>query len=166
MKELSMFAKVVDDATIPVRGTPDSAGVDVFFYTNEDHPPSSFAMDIFRKTGCESVNSRYEIVQPNETKLLRSGIRLKEPLPRGYYIQMSLRSSWRKKGLSSHGVGIIDGDYLDEIMHLVHNTTDKPICIHNGERLSQFVVHAHHTQMLGCEIINKERTGGFGSTGK
>lgn len=166
MKELSMFAKVVDDATIPVRGTPDSAGVDVFFYTNEDHPPSSFAMGILRKNGHESVNSRYEIVQPNETKLLRSGIRLKEPLPRGYYIQMSLRSSWRKKGLSSHGVGIIDGDYLDEIMHLVHNTTDKPIYIHNGERLSQFVVHAHHTQMLGCEIINKERTGGFGSTGK
>jgi deoxyuridine 5'-triphosphate nucleotidohydrolase len=159
MKELSMFAKVVDDATIPVRGTPDSAGVDVFLYTEK----------LFVDGFLESGNPKYirmEKIEPNETKLLRSGIRLKEPLPRGYYIQMSLRSSWRKKGLSSHGVGIIDGDYPDEIMHLVHNTTDKPIYIHNGERLSQFVVHAHHTQMLGCEIINKERTGGFGSTGK
>ena len=146
----SVFALMESDVTHPFRATPKSAGADVCAYVDDD----------------PDTTGRFVTIEPHRTHLVRSAIRLKEPLPHGYYLQMSLRSSWRKKGLTSNGVGIIDGDYKDEIFHLVCNTTEAPIHIEHGDRLSQLIVLQHRTDLLGCPVKEQERIGGFGSTGK
>lgn len=170
----SIFIETEPDSRLPVRGTNKSAGVDVCAYIPDHYEmPSSRLVRAFRKFKAWMGDRPYKgewvshfTIPPHETVMVRSGVRLREELPHGYYIQMSLRSSWRKKGLDCNSVGIIDGDYLDEIKHLVCNSSNKPVKIENGERLSQFVVLKHHADVLGCPIMEQKRTGGFGSTGK
>ena len=74
-----------------------------------------------------------------------------------------------KKGLApANKVGVVDADYRGEIMVALHNHSDSPATIENGERIAQLVI----MPFLSAEFIESENLsdtirgeGGFGSTG-
>lgn len=105
-----------------------------------------------------------------------------------HYMQLQLRSSLGKDGLIlPNGVGIIDMDYSKEIKMIIHNPINgirvvqgygDPLNndnyhihmqtkykIEKGDKIGQIMLCKHETDLMGVHT-DKERTGGFGSTGK
>ena len=91
---------------------------------------------------------------------------------KSHYMQLEPRSSLRAKGLQA-GTGIIDLDYKDEIMIILHNPIlldekgkinySKTFTVFKGDKIAQIMLCKHKTYLLGVETED-ERTGGFGST--
>ena len=66
-------------------------------------------------------------------------------------------------------VGVIDSDYRGEVMVGIHNDSDTPYTIKDGERIAQGIVQSYlPTSFVVVDNLDEtERgTGGFGSTGK
>ncbi len=109
------------------------------------------------------------IIEPNETKLLHTGLAFDTPL--GYYIQVSLRSGFAKSGkfIQTNGVGIIDEGYKGEVMILLKNITTITQKLGKGTRICQGVL-LPLTRVPIIVVNSLEKSdrgeGGFGSTGK
>ena len=78
-----------------------------------------------------------------------------------------------KRGLVlANGVGVVDADYYGnpdndgEIMMEFYNITDKDVVINAGDTIGQAVLTNFIHPASGYTIVNKKRTGGFGSTDK
>ena len=137
--------KLLDEnAIVPTRATPDSAGVDLYALAGAEIPAG-------------------------ETVLVHTGIAL--AIPEGYAGFIYARSGLaRKKGLApANKVGVIDADYRGEIMVALHNHSKETGYIETGERVAQLVV----APFLPIEfsltdtLSQTERgDGGFGSTGR
>ena len=66
-------------------------------------------------------------------------------------------------------VGVIDSDYRGEVMVGLHNDSDRPYSVQNGERVAQAIIQSYIPVTFEEveELDSTERgTGGFGSTGK
>ena len=91
-------------------------------------------------------------------------------IPKGYMLQVSLRSSTPEKYnlIIPHGIGVIDQDYCgpqDEILLLVYNIGDKVQHIPKGTRLGQAIfVKIVKAEWHEVESIETENRSGFGST--
>ena len=106
---------------------------------------------------------------PGETKFVHTGIALE--IPEGYAGLAYARSSLAcKRGLApANKVGVIDSDYRGEIMVALHNHSDKPQTIGNGERIAQLVVAPFlRAEFFQSETLGESErgAGGFGSTGR
>ena len=106
---------------------------------------------------------------PGETKFVHTGIALE--IPEGYAGLVYARSSLAcKRGLApANKVGVIDSDYRGEIMVALHNHSDKPQTIGNGERIAQLVVAPFlRAEFFQSETLEESErgAGGFGSTGR
>ncbi|HEX3761652.1 MAG TPA: dUTP diphosphatase [Kofleriaceae bacterium] len=92
-------------------------------------------------------------------------------LPDGYEAQVRPRSGLARE----HGVtlvnspGTIDADFVGELVVLVINHGDRPVCIEPGQRIAQLVI-APVAQAELVEVSELPATargaGGFGSTGR
>ncbi len=101
------------------------------------------------------------------------------------YLQLEPRSSLRAKGLIA-GTGIIDLDYKDEIMIILHNPVkledakqfidlengkglgkvrNSSYVIKKGDKIAQILLKEHKTYLMGVDT-DDVRNGGFGSTNK
>ena len=138
--------KVNEKATIPTYGTEFAAGCDLY--------------------ACiESA----EVLNPGETKLIKTGLSME--IPENYAGLIYARSGLAtKKGLApANKVGVIDADYRGEIMVALHNHSNQPAEIENGERIAQMVITPFLTAEFveTAELDETERgAGGFGSTGR
>jgi dUTPase len=123
-------------------------------------------------------NEEYQQELAGYHKVKYFGSRLKYFI-RKHYLQLMLRSGLGKKGLIvPNGVGIIDLDYQDEIMMIVHNPVNdiqnfqggiaeiypSTFYINKGDRVGQIMLLEHKSFMFGIES-DAVRSGGFGSTG-
>lgn len=165
------FAKVKENAIIPTR-EPYNAGLDIYPCFDED----------------------YMIINPNETKLIPTGIA--SAIPVDYYIQIQERGSSGGKGIK-YSAGVIDSSYRGEWFLATTNVNTKPILITKldidkldenvkniinegfvvypySKALFQAIVHCVHNEILREEIpfekllkIPSERgEGKLGSSGK
>jgi dUTP pyrophosphatase len=137
------FKKLTPFATTPTRGTPDSAGLDLYAADTMTIPihtcvkiPTDIAMEI----------------------------------PSGYFGGVYSRSGTAtKRGLRiAQGVAIIDSDYRGNIIVPLFNDSDQPQIVERGERIAQLVVQPYLQINLNLvdELTETERgVGGFGSTG-
>ena len=85
----------------------------------------------------------------------------------GYMLQLLQRSGLASKGLICVG-GIVDEDYIGEIVVIMLNTSDKPIRISNGDRVAQMALrHYYQGEFEIVDELDKTERGlaGFGSTG-
>ena len=140
------FKKLNDRATTPSYGTAAAAGA-----------------DLYANTGGESVK-----IAPHETKMIYTGLALE--IPQGYVGLVYARSGIAtKRGLApANKVGVIDSDYRGEIMVSLHNHSETPAEIADGERIAQLVITPYLTADFAevAELHDTARgTGGFGSTG-
>lgn len=135
--------KINDNAKIPEYAHPSDAGCDVF--------------------SAEAVT-----INANETKIVKTGIRV--AIPAGYEIQIRPRSGLSAKtGLRvANAPGTIDSMYRGEIGVILHNTSSEPYTVEIGDKIAQMVI-AQSPMIKWVE--NKIDTdtdrgeGGFGSTG-
>jgi dUTP pyrophosphatase len=138
------FKKLTTTATTPTRGTPGSAGLDL--YSDQDALVSSWA----------SVT-------------VGTGIAVE--IPEGYVGLLFLRSSIGKAGVAlANGVGVIDSDYRGELkLQLIYSANVGGYHITRGDRIAQLVVLPAPTFDLVevDELPDTQRGGGgFGSTGR
>lgn len=143
---VAKIKRIKDDAKIPIRGSIQSAGYDLF-----------------------ACIKKSIVVFPGDTVKIGTGLII-EP-PTGYFGGIFARS-----GLSTkHGirpancVGVCDNDYRGEYIVPIHNDSDEPYTINNGDRIAQ-LIFLPYSDIYFEEVADFEDTdrgaGGFGSTGE
>ena len=168
-------------ASLPARGTPASAGLDLHSCWSEASPV------VIRKGHVNyGDNGRpirfppiepekrhhpdYIAIEPGCVALIPTGVCV--AIPVGHEGQVRLRSSTglRTSLIMPHGVGTIDSDYRDELKVIVRNVGPSAHYVYPGDRLAQLVVAP--VAMLAVEVVDSldalggdDRGGGFGSTG-
>ena len=138
--------KLDPKATVPTYGSAAAAGADLY--------------------ACEDGEVTIGV---GETKLIHTGIAM--AIPEGLVGLIYARSGLAsKRGLApANKVGVIDSDYRGEIMVALHNHSDKPQTIADGERIAQIVFTPFMAASFSVvdELDDTERgAGGFGSTGR
>lgn len=120
----------------------------------------SAGMDLYANIG-EDI-----IVPPNGKAVIPTGLMVEIPI--GYYFEVCGRSGLLfKYGVKGYD-GVIDSDFRGEIKAYLHNISDEPFTVKNGERISQMILKKYETIEWEqvTELSDTERgTGGFGSTG-
>jgi dUTP pyrophosphatase len=129
------------DAKMPLRGSADAAGSDLYACGEATIAPRSFA-------------------------LINTGIAV--AIPRGYYGRVAERSGLACKGIGI-GAGVIDADYRGEVKVLLRNFTDAPFVIERGMRCAQLIIEKCEIVQFECveSFIDTTDRGanGFGSSG-
>ena len=138
------FARMFDDAQIPTKGSPGSAGYDLY-----------------------SINSAK--IKPGERVLVKTGIAIE--IPSTCYARVAPRSGLAMKHGIHVGAGVVDSDYRNEIGVVLFNLDkDNDFCVQKGDRIAQLVFEQIHegeaTVVEYSDLSGTVRgTGGFGSTG-
>ena len=140
------FIKLNENAIVPTYGSKCAAGADLYALLEG-----------------ESVT-----IAPGETLLIHTGIAMQ--IPYGYAGMIFARSGIAtKRGLApANKVGVIDSDYRGEIMVPLHNHTNIPQQLQNGERMAQMVIMPYiQAQFTEADTLDDtdRAQGGFGSTG-
>ena len=182
--------KIINDGQLPTKGTEFSACVDL--YANADVVIGAGETVLVPLGVCLNIQEWFEY-RPTRIPLPFGGkTGMQDSLNKwkaSHYIQLMLRSSLGKKGLIlPNGVGIIDMDYKDEIMMILHypikngvgirlvvDAKDddrnsmlfhgQEVLIKKGDKIAQIMLCEHKSYLFGIESEAK-RDGGFGSTGK
>ena len=133
------------NAKLPVYGSAEAAGSDLFACLDED-----------------------VTVAPGATVWIPTGLAME--IPKGYAGLIYARSGIAcKKGLApANKVGVVDSDYRGEFTVVLHNHGDAPQTICHGDRIAQLVITPVLTPAF-TEVDSLSDTdraaGGFGSTG-
>lgn len=141
------FVKISKNAHIPTRGTPDSAGMDLYACLEND-----------------------VIINPSKIEKISCGIAIEVP-SRDYAAFIFSRSGLGvNHGITlANGVGVVDSDYRGEIFVGLCNVSDKPYTIRHNDRIAQMIIiETKYFPLVECENLSKTNrgNGGFGSTGK
>lgn len=132
----------------PVKGTPHSAGYDIY--------------------AMEGLT-----IQPGQTATISTGLQVL--LPYGHYGQLATRSSMAKQSLIVLG-GVIDWDYRGEVKVMIHNLGSIQYEVKAKDKVAQLLVHrmyypdVHVSSPNAYDLLHGQQgqrgTKGFGSTGK
>jgi dUTP pyrophosphatase len=132
--------KLHPTATVPTKGTEDSAGWDL--YAN-------------RKT---TINGHHE-------EVVSTGLAM--AIPKGWFGLIKVRSGSGLRLKITENAGVVDSDYRDEVGMVMINISDGPKTIQQGERIAQMVIlPVPPSKMVEVDTLDEtDRDGGFGSTG-
>lgn len=139
--------KLRDGAKIPTRGSEQAAGYDLY--------------------AC--LETEELTIAPHTTAKIPTGLAV--AIPDGYFGAVFARSGLAsKQGLRpANCVGVCDSDYRGEYIVMLHNDTDAPRTVVNGDRIAQLVVMPY-LSVTFTEVEELSETdrgaGGFGSTGR
>jgi len=178
--------KILDEVCTPTKGSKYSACVDLYARKDVTMGAGETALvPLGVKIDLTKFASFDEYHKENFAFIiLPEGQEPFEAFKSSHYLQLMLRSSLGKKGLVlPNGVGVIDLDYKDEIMMIIHNPITSSIdyqdgstellgalelreySIKSGDKIAQITLLEHKAHLFDIESED-ERTGGFGSTGK
>ena len=155
--------KLRDDAETPFYATKGSACFDlrlafdhVTLYSPNFEEAQEILSDVIK-------------IKPKERVVFGTGLIL--DIPEGYQVKLHVRSSTGiKKGLTlSNVTGIIDSDYVDELLIALTNNNNYDVEISSGDLL----VQGELVEVIQCEFEElterpkkkTDREGGIGSTG-
>ena len=148
------FKKIHQDAQLPKRATPRSAGFDLF--------------------ACSDVT-----LEPYSTTLVKTGIQLCK-LPPGTYARIAGRSGLSLKQGLMVGAGVVDEDYRGEI-GVVFHTMGNMVHLNKGDKIAQMIITGYLAPQITeigeddmpivaldeVKYVRRRRSaGGFGSTGR
>ncbi len=143
--ELSV-KKLREGAKLPTRGSAQAAGYDLYACLDGDLT-----------------------IAPHGTERVPTGLAV--AVPDGYFAAVFARSGLAaREGLRpANCVGVCDSDYRGEYLVMLHNDTDQPRTVQNGDRIAQMVV-LPYLEVTFREVDALDETdrgaGGFGSTGR
>lgn len=137
------FKRISANATIPTFSTSHAACADLY----------------------AAIDKQISI-PPFQTVKIPTGL-IMQP-PEGYMIQILQRSGLASKGIFPLG-GVIDNDYLGEIIVILHNSTEDYYVVKPNDKIAQFALRKYE-QAEFEEVDSFEATErgdkGFGSTGR
>ncbi len=138
------FKKLTTTAITPTRGSPNSAGLDL--YADAD-----------------------VLVSSGASVMLGTGIAIE--IPMNHVGLVAIRSSVGKAGVAlANSVGVIDSDYRGEIkLCLTYTAGSGGHYIRKGQAIAQLIVTPyHHVELVEVDALSTtdRGAGGFGSTGK
>lgn len=135
------FKRLDPQAVLPTRGSPASAGLDLY--------------------SVEEVR-----LNPHERRLIRTGLAV--AIPEGHYGRVAPRSGLAVRNGVDVLAGVIDEDYRGEIGCLLHNTGDEIVELPAQTKICQLIIEkiARPTAVWVDSLPQTSRgEGGFGSTG-
>lgn len=135
------FLRLDSAATLPTRGSSQSAGLDL--YSIED-----------------------VAIGPGQRALVRTGLAV--AIPESHYGRIAPRSGLALRAGLDVLSGVIDADYRGEIGCLLYNTGDQTINLPAQSKICQLIIEkiVMPTPVWADDISKTERgSGGFGSTG-
>jgi dUTP pyrophosphatase len=137
------ITKLVPNAILPSRATPQSAGYDL--YSSEGY-----------------------VLLPGHRVVVSTGIQVQ--LPPGVYGRIAPRSGLAVKHGLGVGAGVIDADYQGEIKVVLFNhDLRNNFVIRPGYRIAQLLLEYVSTpeveEVQEFDTVTERGTGGFGSTG-
>ena len=139
-KQCLSFKRLDPKALLPTRGSPSSAGLDLY--------------------SIEAVS-----LQPRERRLIKTGLAV--DIPEGYYGRLAPRSGLAtQKGIDVLA-GVIDADYRGEIGCLLYNAGEETIDLPAQTRICQLLIEKIITpDAIWVESLADTSRGGagFGST--
>ena len=169
------FKKLYEDAITPSHGSEFSAGYDLYAHNYNGAGANSWTLQIQPHT-TEKIGTGIAIA-PNLIKdftfyiPVSNYIAKSHTIPEvGWFGAIYPRSGLATKfGLApANKIGVIDQDYRGEIIVALHNHSDYPQYISQGDRIAQFVMQP----FFYCDWVEIDKldetdrgTGGFGSTG-
>lgn len=140
------FQKLRENAVIPSRATPYSAGVDL----------------------CACLDAPMEI-PAGKTVMIPTGLAAQPSDMRTALLIYARSGLASRHGITlANAVGVVDSDYRGEIQIPLHNLSSEPFVVEHGMRIAQLVA----APVVFPEIQETDRlddtlrgSGGFGSTG-
>lgn len=140
--------KLYEDTKLPTRADEGSAGMDLYAHLNDDY---------------------MRVINPHTTEMISVGFAMETP--NNTYGAIFARSGLAtKKGLRpANSVGVVDSTYRGEIFVALHNDTDKPQQIMNGDRIAQLIIMEYPTVgIIETDTLSKTERGdgGFGHSGQ
>ena len=143
------ITKTKANAQLPTWGSTNAAGADLYACLSDEQMPML-------------------TINPGQTVMVSVGI--KTEFTPGFAALIHARSGLAtKKGLApANKVGVIDADYRGEWFVALHNHSNLPQIIEDGERIAQVLFQeVEHPEFVEVkELSETERgEGGFGSTG-
>lgn len=121
-------------------------------------------------SGFDLYNLEDRTIMPGEVHVVGTGSHF--GIPDGFEGQVSLRSSYGKRGLViPNAPGIIDSDYRGEVKVIISNISRTPVELTAGHRFAQIrfgevypfeIDNVNSVEALG---ETERGSGGFGSTG-
>ena len=139
--------KVNPNAKLPTHGSEQAAGYDLY--------------------AC--LDAKNITIDAHKTVKVPTGLSM--AIPEGYFGAIFARSGLAaKEGLRpANCVGVVDSDYRGEFIVMLHNDTNEPKTVENGDRVAQLVVMPYMPiDFEETDSLDETQrgTGGFGSTGK
>ena len=141
MNTILKFKKLSKNATTPVRGSPCSAGLDLF-------------------------SAESKIIGSCDRARIRTDIAVK--LPPGTYGRIAPRSGLAANHFIGIGGGVIDPDFIGGIECILFNHQDTPFVVPKGMRISQLIIEKiSYPELLEVDVLEKTERAekGFGSSG-
>jgi len=136
-----LVKRVSDKGKLPTRGSPFSAGYDLYGAVKTIIPARGKAL----------IDTQISIA-----------------VPAGTYGRVAPRSGLAIKFGITSGAGVIDADYRGIVFVLLFNLSDKDFEVQEGDRIAQLILEKIHTPEV-VEVEDLDETlrgsGGFGSTG-
>ena len=151
---------------IPKKQTDGSACFDLQFQGHGKKEYKGFTRN--NKPFTRPLNNMI-IIQPGDRVMVPTGLIL--DIPNGYSVRVHARSGLSlKQGLVlANAEGVIDSDYVEELMVLMWNISDNGIQINTGDRVAQaeLIKDEEYSIMETAARpgIKSSRIGGMGSTG-
>lgn len=136
-----LFKQLDPKAKLPTRGSPSSAGLDI--YSIED-----------------------VTIEPGQRCLARTGLSV--AIPEGFYGRIAPRSGLAVKHGLDVLAGVIDSDYRGELLCALYNTGKTPISLPAQSKICQLIIEKIVTpDAVWSEDLSETArgAGGFGSTG-
>jgi dUTP pyrophosphatase len=140
--------KLYDNTQMPTRADDGSAGMDLYAHLDNDY---------------------MRVIKPHTTEMISVGFAMETP--NNTYGAIFARSGLAsKKGLRpANCTGVVDSTYRGEVFVALHNDTDKPQQIMNGDRIAQMIIMEYPTVgIIETDTLSEtERgNGGFGHSGR
>lgn len=163
--------KVSEKAKIPSIATAYSACFDLSSCFHKDVVK---CMDEYNVKIDLNVIDDYIILPARSRALIPTGLIFIVPDRKKIEIMPRSGLCWKHGITVINSPGIIDQDYTDETFVLLHNTSNVPFTIGDGDRIAQASVEKNTSygltvceSAIGVSSLKEgyERNGGFGSTG-
>ncbi|KAF8076089.1 dUTP pyrophosphatase [Lyophyllum atratum] len=136
-----LIKRLSEKARLPTRGSPLSAGYDLY-------------------------SAEKKVIPAHGKALIDTQISIAVPV--GTYGRVAPRSGLASKFMIDTGAGVIDADYRGVVFVLLFNLSDKDFQVLEGDRIAQLIIERIYTpEVLEVEDLDEtlRGAGGFGSTG-
>lgn len=165
MTELKLF-RTHPLVKIPSKQTAQSACFDLSFqgFNNNTYEGYTITNKPFKRP----MNNQI-VIQPGDRVAVPTGLIM--DISEGYSVRLHARSGMSlKQGLVlANAEGVVDSDYVQEVMVLVHNISSNQITIKSGDRIAQAElvedVKYSIVESASRPGVKTTRVGGMGSTG-